>query len=356
MKNYYTKGAIDLEENDFPLISVIIPCRNEEKFISGCLDSILNQNYPMDRIEVIVVDGMSDDRTIDIVGDYVKRFKNIKIIKNEKRITPVAMNIGIKNAIGEYIVIINAHSMIDKNFLVNGIKYMKSTGATAVGGRLNTIVDSKTIFSEAIPLAVDSIFGAGGKRYRKSEIEGFVNDTLPYCIYNRDVFEKYGMIDEDLIRGQDAEFNYRIIRMGGKIYYTPKIKSLLYIRPTLKKLFKQHFQYGYFRVLISKKVGLLSMIKQLIPGVFVTLLILTLIGSIFNKFFLWLFLFIFGVYLFVNLLSSVFVALKNEFKYVFVLPFCYMALHFGYGLGFLKGIFDFLIVKKENIKDISLTR
>jgi len=346
-------------KDDLSAVSIIIPCRNEERFISRCLDSIIANNYPEDKLEVLVIDGISNDGTRKIVKEYSEEYSFIKPLDNPKRVTPVAMNIGITNAKGDLLVMINSHSVIDKSFLKNSIECLKRTNADAVGGMLNTINDEEGIIAQAIPLAADSVFGAGGRRYRSRTDKGFVSDTLPYCVYRREVFDRIGLIDEELIRNQDEEFNYRLLKAGGKIYYLPSIKSYLHLRPTLWKLWRQHIQYGYFKPLVCQKVGTLFAWRQLIPAVFVGSLMITGLLSFFTKYSLWMFLAIFGLYFAANIVFSLHVALKKGLKLFFVLPVAYATLHFGYGLGFLKGVWDFTILKKhlrQKIKDVSLTR
>jgi glycosyltransferase involved in cell wall biosynthesis len=176
--------------NNLPFVSIIIPCQNEEKYIGKCLDSIIAQDYPKDKLEVLVVDGMSEDGTKEIVSQYSKNYPFIALFNNSKKVTPVAMNIGIRNARGDIIILVNAHSILDKEFVKFSIKYLQETRADAVGGMLNTINEEDSTIASAIPWAVDSIFGSGGKRYRNREIEGFVNDTLPYCAYPKKIIEK----------------------------------------------------------------------------------------------------------------------------------------------------------------------
>jgi glycosyltransferase involved in cell wall biosynthesis len=345
--------------SNLSLVSIIIPCRNEGKYIANCLDSIIANDYPKDKLEVLVVDGMSEERTRQIVKKYSEMHSFIKPLDNPKRVTPVAMNIGITNAKGDLLVMINSHSVIDKNFLKNSIECLERTDADAVGGMLNTINDEEGIIARAIPLAADSVFGAGGRRYRSRADEGFISDTLPYCVYRREVFDRIGLIDEELIRNQDEEFNYRLLKAGGKIYYLPSVKSYLHLRPTFWKLWRQHIQYGYFKPLVCQKVGTLFVWRQLIPATFVGSLILTGLLSFLNRYSLWMFFAILGLYLVANTAFSFHIALKNGLKLFFVLPVAYATLHFGYGLGFLKGIWDFMILKKhlrQKIKDVELTR
>jgi len=362
-------------ENHLPSISIIIPCRNEERFISKCLDSILNQDYlrlgqaclparqgfggqAKEKLEILIVDGMSNDKTRKIVQDYSRKFPFIKLLDNPYKVTPKAMNIGIKNSKGEIIVLpVNAHSVLDKEFLRWNAYYLdKIKDANAVGGKLQAISESKNLISQAITFITDSIFGAGGIRYRQREKEGFVKDTLPYCAYRRGVFQKIGLIDEKLLRGQDAEFNLRLIKKGGKIYFTPKIKSYLYTRPSLLRLWQQQFQYGYFKVKIAQKLGIIPVLRQHIPALFVLSLILSGILGIFFRIFLYLFITILLSYLLLNVVFSLEIAFKKGLKYLPAAVLSFFILHFSYGLGFLKGIFDFLILKKKIKEDIGITR
>ena len=346
------------DKKNSPLISIIIPCRNEEKFIGKCLDSILNQDYHKERMEVLVVDGMSDDKTRDIIKEYNKKYPFIKLLDNSEKITPKGMNIGIKNSKGEIVVLpVNAHSVLDKEFLKWNISYLeKIKEADAVGGKLQAISESKILIPQAITFITDSIFGAGGIRYRQREKEEFVKDTLPYCAYRREVFRKVGLIDEELLRGQDAEFNLRLIKKGGKIYFSPKIKSYLYTRSSLSKLWRQQFQYGYFKVKIAQKLGITPVLRQHIPAIFVFSLILSGILGIFFQPFIYLLLAILLTYLLLNIVFSLEITFKRGFKYLPASILAFFILHFSYGLGFLKGILDFGILRKKVKKDIGITR
>lgn len=355
---------IDIDKSKV-LVTIIIPCRNEERFIGKCLDSIIandypkDNHYPKDKLEVLIVDGMSNDGTREVIKGYLEQYPFIRILDNPKKITPVAMNIGITKAKGDFVVMINSHAIIDRNFLKNGIECIQKTNANAVGGRLNTINEGEGIMAKAIPLSTDSIFGAGGRRYRSRNEEGFVSDTLPYCIYPKEVFTKIGLIDEELIRDQDEEFNYRLIKSGGKIFYSPSIKSLLHLRPNLPKLWHQHLQYGYFKVRVAQKVGTILTWRQLIPCIFVTTLLIAGILSILLKPFVWLFLVVLLPYIITNLGFSFFIAIKNGLKLFVVLPLVFAVLHFSYGLGYLMGIWDFIILRrhlKGQIKDMELSR
>lgn len=352
-------SKVNPREDDLPLISIIIPCRNEEGFIGKCLESIISQFYPKDNLEVLVVDGMSTDKTREVVREYGEKHSFISLLENPRKVTPFGMNIGIRNSRGEVIILVNAHSILDKNFLKNNIEYLNKTHADAVGGMLNTINEGASIISNAIPLATDSIFGAGGRRYRSRIQEGFVKDTLPYCAYRRELFDKIGLIDEDLIRDQDEEFNYRILKNGGKIFFTPKIKSYLYVRPTLEKLWKQHFQYGYFKPLVLSKVGGVFTWRQAIPSLLITSMIVTGLLSFLSEYFLWFFILILGLYFSVTIIFSLLIGIKRDLSLMPFLVASFVTLHFSYGTGYLKGILDFILLKKHlklKVIDVDLTR
>jgi len=184
-------------------------------------------------------------------------------------------------------------------------------------------------------------------------------DTVPFGAYRKEVFDKIGLFDEELVRNQDDEFNLRLIKNGGKILLVPEIVSYYYARDSLSKLWKMYFQYGYFKVRVIQKIGAILTIRQVIPSLFVGFLILTGLMSFLTNYFLWLFGGILGLYLLANIVFSFHIALKNGLKLILALPSAYATLHFGYGLGFLKGIWDFMILRKhlkQKIKDVKLTR
>jgi len=349
-----------LDDINSPLISIVIPCRNEEKHIGKCLDSIVANDFSEGGLEVLVVNGLSEDATEDVVREYARRYPFVRLLRNADRITPIAMNIGIKSAKGDVVILVNAHSVLDKNFLIHSIEYLEKTGADAVGGTLRTINDIDSLIARAIPLAADSALGAGGRRYRTRTEEGWVRDTLPYCAYRKEIFEKVGLIDEDLVRAQDAEFNYRILRSGGKIFYTPKIKAHLHTRPTLGKLWRQHYQYGCHKPLVTRRAGMALMWRQSIPGLFLGSLFVSLILTLICRPFLWLFLFILSSYVIAVLIFSLIVSINNGIRYLFVLPVVFVTLHFSYGIGYLKGVMYLVLAARhrssKKAKDLPLTR
>jgi cellulose synthase/poly-beta-1,6-N-acetylglucosamine synthase-like glycosyltransferase len=342
-----------------PVVSIIIPCRNENKIIGACLDSVISQDYSKDLLEVLVVDGISDDGTRAIVQKYTEQYPFIRLLDNQKKIVPTALNIGINNSRGLIIVRMDAHTIYEKNYISKCVKYLISSEADNVGGVLITLPANKSMLADAISISVSHPFGIGNAYFRSGVKEPRYVDTVPFGCYRKEVFEEIGFFDEDLVRNQDDEFNMRLIKGGGKILLVPDIVSYYYARDSLSKLFRMYFQYGYFKPLVAEKVGGVLTWRQLIPSFFVGSLIVSSALSIVFKPFLWVFFLILLLYLSANLLFSFQISMKKGLKYFPVLPVVFSTIHFSYGIGYLKGILDFLILKKnrkKKIQDLPLTR
>lgn len=323
------------KDNKEPFVSIIIPMRNEEKYIIKCVLSFINQDYPENRFEIIVVDGCSQDNSVTIVTELMKFHKNVKVFKNHKKITPIALNIGVKNAKGDFIIIFSAHGFADQKFISNNIKIHSTKTVDCVGGTITTIGDN--FQSKIISLAQSSIFGVGNSLFRTSQKAQYV-DTVAFGSYPKEIFNKIGGFDELLIRNQDFEFNHRIIKNGGKIYLDPSIKSYYYARSSIKKLFVQYLKYGFWKVRVIFKHADAFRIRYQIPALFVLLLIIFSILSLFHNLFIYLLITIILAYLFVIIFVSFYLSVKSRFMNIFLLPFTFCALHFGFGIGFLIGI------------------
>jgi len=342
-----------------PLLSVIIPARNEENTITRCLNNIISNGYPQDKLEIIVVNGGSTDNTVSVLHEYNKKHRGIKVLENPQKVTPAAFNIGIKYARGSLIAIIGAHNYISKSYLLTAAKYLQENNVDCVGGIGTCIPADKKLITKAISSAINSRFGVGNSFRTNCPKEVVSADTVASPVYKREVLKKIGLFDEELLRGQDAELNARLRKNGGRILLVPEVVSYYYARDSLPKLWKMYFQYGYFRALIVKKIKSVFTYRQLIPAAFIASLVISAILTIAYKPFLWLFLFISGSYIIANLVFSVKISLKKDLKYSFALPLVFATLHFSYGIGYLKGLWDFIIFKKDKkgkIQDMPLTR
>jgi cellulose synthase/poly-beta-1,6-N-acetylglucosamine synthase-like glycosyltransferase len=345
--------------DNLPLVSIIIPCRNEEKFIAKCLDSIIAQDYPKEKIEVLVVDGMSEDKTREIVKQYNHCYSFIKMLDNPQKIVPTAMNLGIKNARGNIIVRMDAHAEYPKDYLSKIVYWLDKSGADNVGGIGITKSGANTLIAEAIALGLSSPFGVGNAYFRIGVKEPKYVDTVPFGAYRKEVFEKIGLFDEELIRNQDDEFNLRLLRQGGKILLVPEIVSYYYARDSLLKLWEMYFQYGYWKIRVIQKHKLLASWRHPVPVTFILTILGTIILGIFRPIGFYILGTIISVYLLMSMVFSLKISLKKGIKYFCILPVVFAVIHFAYGFGFLKGIWDFIILKKHKrmkIVDVPLTR
>ncbi len=317
-------------------ISIILPVRNEEKYIAGCLTSLVNQNYPKEKVEILVFDGRSKDKTLEILKRFSTNHTHIKVFNNEKEIIPVALNLGIKQAKGDFILRIDAHSEYPLNYILKCIEYLKKTAADNVGG----IVIHRGIgfIGEAIALAQSSWFGLGGAKFRTAKKEQYV-DTVFSGAWPRQTFEKYGFFDERLVRNQDIEFNAKIRQGGGKIFLTPEIKSYYYCRSSFKGLWTQYFRNGFWNIKTVRINSTSLSLRHFVPLIFVLFVLLLLGFSFFFKLASGLLAFIVASYLFTNFIFSFIIAVRSGIKYFLLLPLTFAVLHFSYGLGSLIGLF-----------------
>ncbi len=316
-----------------------MPIRNEATYIRLCLDSVYRQvkldNY---EFEVIVVDGFSTDNTCDIISKYQQNHSNLILIKNPDKIVPTGFNKALLISKGDIIIRIDGHTVIAPDYVSSCVTLLEESEADNVGGRMNAV--GVTRFGQAVAMATSTPFGVGSSRFHYSEKEEWV-DSVYMGAWKREVFEKIGLFDEELVRNQDDEFNYRLRKAGGKILLSPAIKSKYTVRSSPKALWNQYFQYGFWKVrVLQKHPGQMS-VRQFIPPAFVASLFFSLILAMFYPVF-WVFLLlIVGIYLFANFLASILSAAKKGWQHFFLLPVVFAILHISYGLGFLVGLVKF---------------
>lgn len=333
-------------------VSIVIPCLNEKNYILRCLQSIAAQSYPAELISTYVCDGMSDDGTRELIRDFSKAHPQFTLLDNIRKTTPFALNLGIRASAAEIVIILGAHSELDPGFVGKSVESFEIDPAVmCTGGVLENVYENET--SRMIGAAMSSSFGVGNAHFRTGNKSGFV-DTVAFGAYKREIFDKVGLFDEELIRNQDDEFNFRITNAGYKIYLNHEIRCRYFVRASFRKLYRQYYQYGYWKVFVNKKHKTITTVRQLIPMCFVLYLIL-LVLSVFTCKPVFLAMSTFGVlYL---LLALVFAARSaSSFGAIFGIAFTFFILHFSYGLGYLKGIFDFFILGKAIKKQESLSR
>ncbi len=323
---------------NYPFVSIIIPCRNEADFIDKCLDSLIANDYPKDRMEILVIDGLSEDRTKEIIDIYANKYPFIKRIENPKKITPVAWNIGIKNSKGEIISMLGSHSTYSKNYISKSVQYLSDYHADVAGGVLRAAPARNTLVAKAIAYTVSHPFGSG------LSYKGGLNkvkwvDTVFAGSYRKEILEKTGLFNENLVRSQDMDFNIRLKKAGGKILLVPEIGITYYPKSTFREFLKHNFKDGIWAILPLKFGATLFKPRHLIPLIFVTSIVIALCLSIFISYFLYIFLFIAGLYLTVSFTSSIHISIKHRnFIYLFLALIAFAIRHFAYGIGSLWGI------------------
>jgi len=293
--------------------SVVIPTYNEKDYLSICLESIISQNYDKDLVEIVIVDGQSTDGTLAVIKEYQSKHSRIKCFENVEKKTPNALNIGIKNSIGEVIVILGAHTILDKDFLYFNNKFMNEHNVKVCGGTQYNIGEG--FIQKTIGLAMELPFAIASAPYRWSKKEQFV-DTVVYAAYNKELFDEIGFFEEKFSISEDAEINWRIRQAGYKIFFSPKIKSYYYPRKSVLKFIKQIFRYGILRVNVIKKHFNALRLFHLIPPIFVLTIILMIILVLTGDLNIEIPLILLAVYFLTGILSSAVRLIPGKMFYI----------------------------------------
>jgi glycosyltransferase involved in cell wall biosynthesis len=319
-------------------ITIILPINNESRYILSALDSILAQDYPPEEVEILVADGMSTDGTREIVQEYIQKDPRIRMIDNPGKIVPTGMNLALRQARGDIIIRVDGHTQIAPDYVKNCVELLEAYGAENVGGRMVAV--GQTAFARAVAAATSTPFGVGGSRFHYSEKEEEV-DSVYMGAWPKSVFYTIGLFDEELVRDQDDEFNYRLRKHGGRIILSPRIKSEYTVRSTPAALWKQYFQYGFWKVRVFQKHPGQMSLRHFIPAAFVT----SLIGSmLLTLLYSWGWLVLAataGSYLVANFAASFLAARKKGWSNLPLLPVAFAIIHLSYGIGFLAGLFKF---------------
>ncbi len=317
---------------DRPYVSIIIPIRNEEQYISACLDSILTNDYPHDRLEILLLDGMSTDSSRLIEECYAKAYPFIRLLNNPRRIQVAALNAGIQAANGELIIRLDAHSTYAADYIRRCIELLQTTEADNVGGVQSAV--GTNYMSRCIAIATKSRFAVGDAYYRFAEKPMWV-DTVYLGAWRKVTLDDLGGFDETLEVNEDYELNYRLRMSGGKILLSPTIRCRYFVRDSLRKLIRQYFRYGFWKekTLLVHPASLRW--RQLVPPIFVACLMVCVVITFFS--------YPIGLalpllYGFINLLVSVMAVRKHGRVHFPVLPIIFALIHISWGTGFLWGV------------------
>ncbi len=337
-------------------IAVVIPCRNEVKHIEECVRAIYASIVPSEyEISVYVIDGKSDDGTLDLIDKLKTSFSSLHCISNERQLTPFAFNLGIEaDKEADYVQIVGARQIIDKDYLAKAVEVLeKDPSIWCLGGRVKNEYLNET--GEVIAEVMSTSLGMGLGNFRTLESSGFV-DTVGTPMYPYRVFDKIGLFDEELIRNQDDDFNFRVTKAGGKVYYEHGISLKYYVRGNFKGLWRQFFQYGYWKVYVNKKHKAVTTWRQLVPPLFVLYVCsLIIVGLSLPLFFSALY--SVPLILYCGLVATAMFKLLGKGFDANKVSLTYLILHFSYGFGYLKGVFHFLLLgKKPSEKEKRLSR
>lgn len=328
-------------------VSIIIPVYNEEKFIGPLIDSILKQDYDFNNIELIFVDGASTDKTVELINKILKTKKvTYRVLSNPKRITPISVNIGIRDAKNEIIIRLDAHSEYPFNYVSKCVYYLNKTGADNVGCLF--LATSKNKVGSAIADVVSSKFGVGDSQFRINGESGYV-DTVPFGTFRKSLVDKIGYFNEELIRSEDNEFNYRIIKNGGKVYMFNDIGISYYPRDTIPKIMKMGYDNGKWSIYTSYYIPGSMKLRHFVPLLFALSIIVGITMWILNisilKYMFW---FELGIYLIIDLIAC-FERIKKGVLHIFLMFIIYPLFHISYGIGSIAGIGKIIkkMIKKQ---------
>lgn len=332
-------------------VSIICPVYNEEKFIDRCVKSIIAQDYPTDSLEVLFIDGRSTDRTRELIEKYTKAYPHIHLLDNPQQVVPYALNKGVEESTGEVVMRIDGHCVYPTNYVSELVKYLYELDADNVGGVWNTQPANDTAICQAIALASSHPFGVGGSMHKIGASEIMETDTVPFGCYKREVFEKTGLFDTDLVRNQDDEFNGRLLNKGGKIFLIPQVIINYTARDSIRKMRQMYYQYGLYKPLVNKKLGAPATIRQFFPLLFLIGLMVGGVLSIFSPWIRSVYIAVLLLYLFIALVVGCMGAIRTGKPIVTMLmPYVFLNVHLSYGYGYLCGLIKIICKKPFQVK------
>lgn len=336
-------------DRQLPLITVLMPVRNEEAHIRGAVQSVLTNGYPLESLELIAIDGQSDDRTRDILVE-MRQVSSITVLDNPARIVPTAMNIGLAQAKGEIIFRLDGHAKYLPGYIQRVVSFLLAHPEVAcAGGALRTMGENAV--GKAITAAQTSPFGVGDSRFRLAGYTGEV-DTVAFGGYRREVFERIGGFDEELVRNQDDELNHRLRKAGMKVWMLGDITSIYVARGSYAKLWRQYFQYGFWKIRTMQKLGHVPTIRSVVPGVFAFSLLFSFLIMPVVHWPLFALTICYSLFLILGWFHGKMQSIVLRTQKLFAIAI----MHFSYGMGFWAGVLRFMFGWKKIKIQTSLSR
>lgn len=327
--------------SDQSAVGIIIPCYQEESYIADCIQSCLNQETNA-LIEIIIVDGGSTDNSIELIKQLQSTHpEKVVLLHNIKKTTPISLNIGLQYSTASFKMILGAHSILPKNFISQCLAAFEAQPtADCVGGKIKNHYLNPA--AEDIGFAMSSSFGVGNALFRTGGKAQWV-DTVAFGMYKQSVFEKIGWFNENLIRNQDDEFNFRLTQAGLKIWFDPNIVSNYYVRSSYRKLWNQYFQYGYWKVYVNKLHSQITTARQLVPAALIAYIALLPFCLLCSP--------LISVMciapLILYFLVASYLSIKQNRHRFLSIGIAFLILHFSYGLGYWKGILQLLLLNQQ---------
>jgi glycosyltransferase involved in cell wall biosynthesis len=321
-----------------PFVSVIMPVRNEGRFIDLSLGAVLAQDYPADRFEVLVVDGSSTDGTRERLAEISRTDSRVRVLDNPRRIVPPALNIALREVRGSVVVRVDGHCEIAPDYVSKAVRHLQVDCVDAVGGPLDTV--GETWAARVIAAAMSSPFGVGGSAFRTRSNETMLTDTVAFPAYSAAILRAAGPFDEELVRNQDDEYNYRIRKMGGRVLLAADVRARYFSRSGFRALWRQYLQYGYWKVRVMQKHPRQMRWRQFVPAAFVLSLLgalalaVTPVGWRAAELLIALYAIAIGA-------AATQVTRRRGWRLLSGLVLAFPILHVSYGLGFLTGIVRF---------------
>ena len=315
-----------------PFVSILVPVRNEERYIERCLYSIAAQDFPRSRFEVLVIDGQSTDQTKLIISRFAAESTvDLRLLQNARHRTAAGMNIGLAEARGDVIVRIDGHASVAPGFLSRSVEALEETRADCVGGVIES--EGDTYLGRAVAMAMSSRFGVGGASFRVGG-EGPA-DTVAFGAYRREVFDRIGGFAEDIDKGEDDELNYRLLDHGGTIMLVPGIRATYTVRGDLRSVWRQYFGYGRAKPEVLRRHPAQARPRQMAPAAFVAALGVSIVGAILGRSVALKVLVV--VYTLAATIASLVLVPRHGWRHFPPVPVVFACLHFAYGLGFIAG-------------------
>ncbi len=341
----------------WPRVSIIIPCRNEAGYIARCLASILAGDKPLDQLDILVADGRSTDGTRELLTQYCAQHASVRLLDNARGTTPAGLNVAIQASSGAVIIRMDAHVLYPPDYISLLVRGLEETGADNVGGVLETVPADNTPMACAIALGISHRFGVGNSHFRVGATERREVDTVPFGCFRREIFSRIGLFDEELIRNQDDEFNFRIITRGGRVLLLPEVSCRYFARRSLQQLARMYYQYGYFKPLVARKIGRIMTVRQLVPALLVAGLMSSALAAPWLPPARALLFLILGAYTSLVAVTALAAARVQGFRCATALLAVLPTLHFSYGIGFLLGIRDHVLTRNApRVSALGLSR